>query len=105
MNKLILLFISAVLISGCMSTVTETSHNSYRIETIEFPHSLEADGFVYAEMEWMKRAEQVCKDKKVIGKPKYRNTDNGVTVEHDEATAEKKWIVAYGEVTCVSKQS
>ena len=101
MKKLILLLILTITVTGCMSTVTETSDNTYRIETIEFPHSSDSDGFVYARTEWQRRAQELCKEKDVIGKPKYKNTNNGETIQHSVATKDKAWIIAFGEITCV----
>ena len=101
MKKLILLLILTMMFTGCMSTVTEKSDNSYRIETIEFPHSSQSDGFVYARTEWKRRAEELCKEKKFIGKPRYRNTNSGKTIQHSLATKDRTWIIAFGDVTCV----
>lgn len=95
-----LLLILTMTITGCMSTATETSDNTYRIETIEFPHSRDTNGFEYAKNEWTRRAEKICKEKKVIGNPQYRNTNNGVTDQHSIASAGKKWIIAFGEIRC-----
>ena len=100
MNRLILILVLAITLTACMSTVTETSSNTYLIETIEFPHSSKTNGFEYAEMEWMKRAEKTCKDKKVIGQPEYKNSINGTTVDLGKAATEKSWVFAVGEISC-----
>ena len=102
MSKLILVSLLVLTAIGCISTPTKLRENSHYIETTEFLHSENSNGFEYGKAQWLKLAKKICGEDRVGGELQYRNSKSNVRELPAVFTGTEKWIVAFGEVTCES---
>lgn len=102
MNKLILVGLFVLITTGCISTPAKVRENSHYIETTEFLHSENSNGFEYGKAQWLKLAKELCGEDSVGGELQYRNSRNNVRELPAIFTGTEKWIVAFGEATCTS---
>lgn len=102
MNKLILVGLLVLTTIGCISTPATVRGNSHYIETTEFLHSENSNGFEEGKAQWLKLANKICGEDSVGGELQYRNSKNNVRELPAIFAGTEKWIVAFGEATCES---